>query len=421
MKPKNGTSAFYNASNNIFFPSSKGMAFADGQISNRNLKSVLAGQPRKAIYMGFKGCLPARRAYQIRKLRSTGLALGQAFIKKPCKSLIYLLAKGARGPWGLKMSTSLIRPLKGFVSICKTGGWPWGFLMPALFSFSVRSSPRIGIVSQSPFIWPLRGYGQGAFQFPERKLSTRKAVKNFVPKCKVGGQPSRGLLTPALLGTSYYLKQIPFLHRWPRALRWAATWICLLALPLAACQNPQTPHTPNPTTNKPVRAAKQPSTKNQPLKTNKAQLPATRAQKPAANKSVRDAQPPRTKNKELITNKDVHNIQLSTKNQKLTTKERAHGAQQEVETLKALLKKQERAFTGVLASTLLLLVMVVVLARKARQRERERVQDKCVFVRDLMKASDYQLLQLAIVNAEYEAIIEKMKNGSGLEDGGPPA
>ena len=79
------------------------------------------------------------------------------------------------------------------------------------------------------------------------------------------------------------------------------------------------------------------------------------------------------------------------------------------------LTTQQRTVTGVLAFLVVVLGIAAVFGRKLIKGDRERVQGKNDFVKGLMKEHDYQLLQLAIVKAEYEEIIERLKKGPGLE------
>lgn len=100
--------------------------------------------------------------------------------------------------------------------------------------------------------------------------------------------------------------------------------------------------------------------------------------------------------------------------------ENQYAHEQEARTLKASLTdseykvtRQERKLTGILAFVLAVMVLGYIWSRKLVRRDRKLVKDKNAFVKDLIKKYDYDLLQLTIIKAEYEEIIEKLKSNPG--------
>ncbi|MDN5217349.1 tetratricopeptide repeat protein [Fulvivirgaceae bacterium BMA12] len=83
--------------------------------------------------------------------------------------------------------------------------------------------------------------------------------------------------------------------------------------------------------------------------------------------------------------------------------------QQEANHLLASLATNEYKYTGTLALFVLLLLAVFLWGRKLKQADRDRLQDKNKFVKELMKEYDYKIIQLQIIKAEYDEIINKLQ------------
>ncbi len=101
--------------------------------------------------------------------------------------------------------------------------------------------------------------------------------------------------------------------------------------------------------------------------------------------------------------------------------------EQEIQSLEALLKKQQRTFTWITACFLVLLAMTAVWVGRLIKLRRKQAPNKIALitkaaqgqdvpVTEQMKIYDQLILQMLTARTEYEEIRCKLKNDFGLDD-----